>query len=551
MKKINIIAASAALIFAFGCTEEALNPQQDGQNQGDQVFSIKASVAPSTRTSFDASTLEVEWSEGDALGIYIIGGETDQLYKFTKAEGEDIFSSAEFVPVPETEYTYYVFYPYSESVDGLETQVTIDSGIYSSADPDGNIDTPLWGIASATGTEEPAVKLEHLASVIEVKLDNQTGSDLTVEKISLDASAGAALSGAFVLNLETGDLAPVEGAVSASASLEVNAPTASAYYIACAPYSGDLTVNIATDKTYSVTKKDVVFKAGEVRPTTVTVDGEPELPETIISLSIEGPAAGAEPIEILPALENENIYAWYGELQAGEFKIMVNGSDAYLAVSDVTLNGDAYYYSISFDGGSYTVPESGAGKHRIIVNTEAGTVQVYDAETDEQVFKPKTVIYKKTHPADEADDNFSQQVDILYLWSGNTYNTGSRPVGGEFVLTQSLANPRLFVYKGSTLKAGENLKFLVSDARNNVYAFGAGDTGSNGSDMYVNVEIGTKFEPIYGGQGNNRYTYFVIPENTNYIELYVGEDLQQELEDGNALNHAYALPDSYVLFDQR
>ena len=67
----------------------------------------------------------------------------------------------------------------------------------------------------------------------------------------------------------------------------------------------------------------------------------------------------------------------------------------------------------------------------------------------------------------------------------------------------------------------------------------------------VNVEKGQKFTPIYGGQGNNRYTYFVIPEDTNYIELYVGSESTDEPVGENALNHAYAFADSYVLFDQR
>lgn len=275
-------------------------------------------------------------------------------------------------------------------------------------------------------------------------------------------------------------------------------------------------------------------------------------------LFMSGSAVGAEDIEVTRTLENDVLYAWKGELSAGElyFPIEYEGernltmvpvnADSHDMTVDGTMNAFTTVSAVAATGRYWTVPADGT--YRIIVNTDERSVAVYSAEND---MKNKKVLYKKTHPENEANDNYEQEITILYMWSGNTYNTGSRPVGGEFVLTQSLANPRLFVYKGAALKSGENLKFLVSDSRNNVYAFGAGDTGASGNDVMVNVEKGQKFTPIYGGQGNNRYTYFVIPEDTNYIELYVGSESTDEPVGENALNHAYAFADSYVLFDQR
>lgn len=275
-------------------------------------------------------------------------------------------------------------------------------------------------------------------------------------------------------------------------------------------------------------------------------------------LFMSGSAVGAEDIEVTRTLENDVLYAWKGELSAGElyFPIEYEGernltmvpvnADSHDLTVDGTMNAFTTVSAVAATGRYWTVPADGT--YRIIVNTDERSVAVYSAEND---MKNKKVLYKKTHPENEANDNYEQEITILYMWSGNTYNTGSRPVGGEFVLTQSLANPRLFVYKGAALKSGENLKFLVSDSRNNVYAFGAGDTGASGNDVMVNVEKGQKFTPIYGGQGNNRYTYFVIPEDTNYIELYVGSESTDEPVGENALDHAYAFADSYVLFDQR
>ena len=536
MKRIISIAAAAALIFAYGCSEEPLDRSQEGQDREEvsaEGFSIRAGIAaPSdSRTSFDAATGKVEWSEGDALGIYIKGGETDAMYKFVKSEGADTFSTDEFTPDPETEYTYYAVYPYPESgASGLTAQVSIVSGTYDSSDPDGHIDTPLWGKSEAVaGTETPEITLSHLASVIEVNFVNNTGSDLTVSEVSLEAAGDAALSGTFTLDLETGRLTPAEASASASLTVNASAGASSAYYIACVPYSGDLTVNVAAGGTYSESKSGVNFVAGKFYNTTVTAAGEPELPESVESLSISGAAAGGTPITVEKTLEDETLYAWKGELQAGEFKINVNGTDAFLSVADANFEGIPSGYSIAFDGGSYTVPA--AGSYRIIVDTEAATVEVRDEEHD---LKNKSVSYNNT--VDKVNP-YTQEVTVLWMWGGfNSYSTESGMKTGfdsDYTLTQSMADPCLFVYHGEVLPrlnavdANNNnerktgfIKFLVSNIENNVYAYGStADAKRNDHSGYLeNIVLG-ETQTLVEGQGDNRYAYFIIPENVNYVEV--------------------------------
>ena len=536
MKRIISIAAAAALIFAYGCSEEPLDRSQEGQDREEvsaEGFSIKAGIAaPSdSRTSFDAATGKVEWSEGDALGIHIRGGETDAMYKFVKNEGADTFSTDEFTPDPETEYTYYAVYPYPESgASDLTAQVSIVSGTYDSSDPDGHIDTPLWGKSEAVaGTETPEITLSHLASVIEVNFVNNTGSDLTVSEVSLEAAGDAALSGTFTLDLETGRLTPAEASASASLTVNASAGASSAYYIACVPYSGDLTVNVAAGGTYSESKSGVNFVAGKFYNTTVTAAGEPELPESVESLSISGAAAGGTPITVEKTLEDETLYAWKGELQAGEFKINVNGTDAFLSVADANFEGIPSGYSIAFDGGSYTVPA--AGSYRIIVDTEAATVEVRDEEHD---LKNKSVSYNNT--VDKVNP-YTQEVTVLWMWGGfNSFSTESGMKTGfdsDYTLTQSMADPCLFVYHGevlprlSAVDANNNderktgfIKFLVSNIENNVYAYGStADAKRNDHSGYLeNIVLG-ETQTLVEGQGDNRYAYFIIPENVNYVEV--------------------------------
>ena len=557
MKRIISIAAAAALIFAYGCSEEPLDRSQEGQDREEvsaEGFSIKAGIAaPSdSRTSFDAATGKVEWSEGDALGIHIKGGETDAMYKFVKNEGADTFSTDEFTPDPETGYTYYAVYPYPESgASDLTAQVSIVSGTYDSSDPDGHIDTPLWGKSEAVaGTETPEVTLSHLASVIEVNFVNNTDSDLTVSEVSLEAAGDAALSGTFTLDLETGRLTPAEASASASLTVNASAGASSAYYLACAPYSGDLTVNVAAGGTYSESKSGVNFVAGKFYNTTVTAAGEPELPESVESLSISGAAAGGTPITVEKTLEDETLYAWKGELQAGEFKINVNGTDAFLSVADANFEGTPSGYSIAFDGGSYTVPA--AGSYRIIVDTEAATVEVRDEEHDLSVryangtWANGTVAGYESIPAQNT-------VEIECLWIYGPYNSFVDDCGVgdgfefQYRCLRSQANPNIFVYSGDELprvarngNAGSASKFMTGGLvfiigpetpangekftsseirpKNSSYAFGSVDANSKRNSVCDSYEAA--LDTSYGlreGQDDSRYDYFEIPEGCNYI----------------------------------
>lgn len=544
MKRIISIAAVAALIFAFGCTEEPLDkdPQEGGNPEGEvpaEGFYLKANIGQNadtqlsgTKTTFDAQNgYKVAWEESDELAVYIKGGETDGLYKFTKNAGENTFSTDEFIPDADTDYTYYVVYPFTESVSAsdLTAQVTIASGTYDAADPDGNIDTPLYGKTQGAGAECPEVTLSHLASVIAVEFVNGTGADMTVTEVSIEA-ADAALSGTFSLDLETGDITSAE-VVPSGTVLTVNAAAgeSAVYYLACAPYTGALTVNVAAGGTYSESKSGVNFVAGKFYNTTVTAAGEPEHPESVESLSISGAAAGGTPITVEKTLEDETLYAWKGELQAGEFKINVNDTDAFLSVTDANFEGTPSGYSIAFDGGSYTVPA--AGSYRIIVDTEAATVEVRDEEHD---LKNKSVSYNNT--VDNVNP-YTQEVTVLWMWGGfNSFSTESGMKTGfdsDYTLTQSMADPCLFVYHGevlprlSAVDANNNnerktgfIKFLVSNIENNVYAYGStADAKRNDHSGYLeNIVLG-ETQTLVEGQGDNRYAYFIIPENVNYVEV--------------------------------
>ena len=108
----------------------------------------------------------------------------------------------------------------------------------------------------------------------------------------------------------------------------------------------------------------------------------------------------------------------------------------------------------------------------------------------------------------------------------------------KYTLKQSLANPYIFVYYGDPLprktgnynsKNGETgetsgpawLTFLVSNIENNVYAYGStADAVRNNHTGTVSPALG-EVSTIVGGQSHNRYAYFVIPVDCNYVEVNI------------------------------
>lgn len=265
-------------------------------------------------------------------------------------------------------------------------------------------------------------------------------------------------------------------------------------------------------------------------------------------LFLEGSAVSSE-VEITRTLENDALYAWRGELAAGTFTmpiefggernlVMVPAEPDDHGINDGKAGNFTTVRSASVSGRYWEITE--AGTYRIVVDTDVLSVTIYSEATD---MKPMTVSFKRTQAP--AEDPCTVQVETLYIFGDDVYYTGSQPKGDPYILTQSLANPRLFVYKGEALKK-DNIKFCVTDHWNNEYAFGSGPD----RDKDLAVTAGQTVSPIYGGQGNNRYAMFSLPDGViNYIEVYVGPESADESD--YALSKVFERAGSYVLFDQR
>lgn len=256
---------------------------------------------------------------------------------------------------------------------------------------------------------------------------------------------------------------------------------------------------------------------------------------------LAGSAVGEEQIEVAQALENDQIYAWRGELKAGKLYIPLTfeGEQAMAIVPEIANNHDIEDGQLAtfgqaliskVDNQYWTIPADGT--YRIVLNKEEKTIAIYSAATD---LKPLTVSFNNTTLG---INPWSQEVNVLHMYGGFNsfaYDAGTDEDGRKLLysqvkynLIQSLANPKVFVYKGDVLPRNEytdNYKktyrgwvnFSTLRYANNGWFVGStADAKRNDHNGYTEVIAG-KVEKAVTGQADNRYAYFLIPEGCNYV----------------------------------
>lgn len=267
----------------------------------------------------------------------------------------------------------------------------------------------------------------------------------------------------------------------------------------------------------------------------------------IDKIYLAGTAAPAEETEVTKCLEKDGLYAFRGELKAGTlwFPIEFEQARTVAIVSTSEFaDGAAVPFSQTATSGAaakaWNIPADGI--YRVVIDTEAKTVTIYSAATDEVVWTATE--WKNTTVSPTLVEK--TVISSLWMWGDFASEANGNKPSDKYVLAPSLANPRLFIYynNGEALPRGgsASTKFQASNLWNNVYAFGASLT----RDKLVNVELGVKSKDIFGGQGNNRYSRWIIPEGTNYIEVFIGSK-ENEVVDGSIVMAS----DAYVLFDKR
>lgn len=258
-------------------------------------------------------------------------------------------------------------------------------------------------------------------------------------------------------------------------------------------------------------------------------------------LYLAGTAVGTEQIELGKTLENDNLYAWRGHLTRGSLYIPLTfeGEQQMSIVPQLATSHDiedgitstfAQTSTINTKARYWTIPAD--GDYRIVVNKENKTIAIYSTATD---LKSQTVSWNNTTLG---INPYKQEINVLYMYG--TFNGFAYEAGlftgyeSKYNLIQSVANPCVFVYKGSVLPRSSakdergnsvtaSVKFTTDNKNNNVYAFGStADAKRNEYNGYINAVIG-KTEGLKAGQADNRYAYFIIPEGCNYIMVDINK----------------------------
>ena len=257
---------------------------------------------------------------------------------------------------------------------------------------------------------------------------------------------------------------------------------------------------------------------------------------------LAGSAVGSEQIEMGQTLENDNLYAWRGELSAGNLYIPLTyeGEQAMSIVPlqatshDVNDGKSSSFAQVATNMATtsryWTIPS--AGTYRIVLNKEEKTITIYSAETD---LKSKSVSWNNTTLG---INPYTTVIEKLYMYG--TFNAYDHDPGvftgyqDKYNLHQSVADPCVFVYKGEELprKSGNDgmkviqatVNFKVDNMNNNVYAFGSTASAKRGSyNGYTTAVLG-KEEKIVAGQSDNRYAFFIIPEGCNFVVVNIDKN---------------------------
>ncbi len=187
-----------AVLIQTGCGKEYPESSRRTGDAGFELFashsdelSLSGSSSGKTRTVNDG--LATKWTEGDAISVsHSPSGTTDCIsdgeFSLVDADAGRFSGSLSGTLEEGSTYDWYALYPYS---DGGVVTIGGDSQTQTGNDSKAHLAgavCPLYGIAEnvAAGTS-PSVTMKNLSTVVKIVVENNSGSDLTVESVSFTA----------------------------------------------------------------------------------------------------------------------------------------------------------------------------------------------------------------------------------------------------------------------------------------------------------------------------------------------------------------------------
>lgn len=293
MKKLSLFLgmALAASLSLTNCTEKIEGPIAPATPAG-IPFEISADISTKTTNN----KLATQWAEGDVINLFhAVAGTTDYVSDndFTlDATRVGVFTGTLTGKLDASNsYDWYAIYPYNDALKTPANNETTAKYCYVGGRSDtpavqnGNNSTshlveryaPLWGKANnVASNDKPSMTMQHLASVVAVKVTNTTEEPLTVNSVAFTSTEP--IVGQFYVDV-TGTAVEYTTAKglfnSSTASLTVKGATPLAkgesalYYIPIKPHTAaeDKVLKISVNgckKSLAITK-DVTFAAGSIK----------------------------------------------------------------------------------------------------------------------------------------------------------------------------------------------------------------------------------------------------------------------------------------------
>ena len=572
MKRISFVfgAAMAAIFALTSCNKEISNPDEiikDGI-----PFEISAASAD-TKTSIEGFT--TSWVADDAINLYhaVAGSNTytsDGQFTITAENLEDNkFTGNLPASLEAGNYDWYALYPYNEFVStpantGTQGYVTVGG---KSQTQEGNSSTahlcgdvcPLYGVAkSVASSATPGITMNHLTSIIEVNVTNNSGKDLSVSSVSFTGTED--IVGTYYINFtETPVVYTSSGEkyVSNTASLSVTGGEAikvgasAKFYIAIKPFtvsSGVLRVAVNGYEKEITISNETVFTAGKIKTINFNYNPEPSIQmgpdwNAIFGTSYSGAfSTSANDLSLNGQIEGVSIAvrngtSTSGYVNNGDFRMykgytvtLTPPSGKIITRVSTTKGGKDYSSGITANTGTVSISSSSlqwSGKSTNLVLTISATVSfntmnitIDDAPSDKIKLASPTVSCSSqtansltfTWSAVENATEYQVSVD-----GGNSY--ASTQSETTYIWTGLSANTTNTLY----VKAiGDNIFYADSDAASAEGTTTAGSGTGEGGGENVSYSIVFKKADSDGSTEISKTTKSstVVSEGIDYITSF-------------------------------
>ncbi len=215
--RFSAYAALASLVMIFsGCERDGDSLYQGGSGRV-MSFEALANDSEGVRSELCEDGKSVKWSGDEKMGVFYTtqrSGESSVTQRrnacYTLSELSEDSMKATFVgdiewAEIEGTHKFQIYYPYN-------ADVTSPSKAFGRLPDEQSYDTSGWdiskydfmvsGTASTTDTgSTPTINFKHLFSVLRLNITNNTGGEMTIERVKLSSKNGLILAGDFQANV--------------------------------------------------------------------------------------------------------------------------------------------------------------------------------------------------------------------------------------------------------------------------------------------------------------------------------------------------------------